>query len=458
MFYFFFNKIKYHLLLFVIFLVGFISILELEQSIFLSFILFGIVGLAIAKTLCKYAENIFIIIYSYTVLFIVLFFFIFKLEHGVPYEGGGSDSKSYEIGAELLTNSNFFKYDVEKIGEIIEMPYHNSPGYIYVVFLLAKMSNIYGEFHTMVPRLFNAFILALSLPYLFYIGKELKLDIIASLNSAIICGIFPITTLIASQTYRDIIVMAIFIFSVYFAMKFYTSAFVKKIHIYLIFFFLSVLILQFRFLNVLNVLSTIFTASLLSLFSIKIISVRKAFLFISLLIISIIVFNENLFIENLINTLDVYNQATSQGLDRSTENGLSLILFNLPPIVKQISVFFYATITPLPIFYTKFVEFNFLSIGTIIQFCYLPFLVIGFFNKLKNPIAAPMNILFIITLVGYVYGSFSFRHIVYLVPFAVVYISVGLNIRPNSNNLVIKVQFLVITLLIFLYYFIKYIV
>jgi hypothetical protein len=310
----------------------------------------------------------------------------------------------------------------------------------------------------MIPRLFNVFILAISCPFVFYIGLELGLDRKKATNSCIISGILPITSIVASQTYREVIVMSVFIFSVYFSIKYLNSNFYKKIFILFIFFFLSLIILQFRFLNVINVLSTIITSLIITSLSIKKLNYQKIFLFFILLIFIYFLFSENYLLVNLFSTLEVYNQSLIEGVDRANENGFSLILFSLPSILKELALLIYSTITPLPILYTQYIEFNYLSIGTVIQFCYMPFLFVGFYLMLDNVKAAGMNLLFLITLMGYVYGSFSFRHIVYLVPFATIYIYKGLAFMPNYNGIVLRVQLMIIIFIISMYYTLKYLI
>ena len=41
------------------------------------------------------------------------------------------------------------------------VPWHNSTGYIYLIALLNKFSQIFDGFNTMLPRLFNGFALGL---------------------------------------------------------------------------------------------------------------------------------------------------------------------------------------------------------------------------------------------------------------------------------------------------------
>jgi hypothetical protein len=88
----------------------------------------------------------------------------------------------------------------------------------------------------------------------------------------------------------------------------------------------------------------------------------------------------------------------------------------------------------------------------------MPFLFVGFYLMLDNVKAAGMNLLFLITLMGYVYGSFSFRHIVYLVPFATIYIYKGLAFMPNYNGIVLRVQLMIIIFIISMYYTLKYLI
>jgi hypothetical protein len=162
----------------------------------------------------------------------------------------------------------------------------------------------------------------------------------------------------------------------------------------------------------------------------------------------------SLFID-LLAKLDSSGTDLAEGVDRAGEGGLSLILFNLPIPLNYVGSLFYSFITPLPIIYTTDIDWNFLSFGTIYQFLFIPFIFAGIKISFRSAIMLPVFFAFLIAFVGYIFGSFTFRHITYIVPFASIYGAIGYERHKKHRKIIWQTLFILLFSLMIIYYIIK---
>lgn len=428
-------------------------------SIFVSFLLFGIIGMALSSMHGYVGIKIFSLVYSTATFFAILFYFIFQLEYGIPYGGGGSDSLVYEQHAAIVAKSIFI-YNADDIGQAIDQPYHNSKGYIYFISLLIRFSDLLGGFHTMIPRLFNACILGVSSVLVYGISRKIALSPQQSINSALVTGLFPIMIYVAVQSLRDIPILVLMLLSVYWAIDFIqTRRFLKQIVILISFLPLFLIMMELRLLSVINIGIVLGVALFVKIFSVKNFSNKYVALTIFAVLFgyTLIMSSELSLFINLLEKLDSSATDLAEGVDRAGEGGLSLFLFNLPVPFNYIGSFIYSFITPLPILYTIDFDWNFLSLGTIYQFFFIPFIFVGIKYSYRSAIMLPVFFLFLVSFGGYVFGSFTFRHIIYFVPFAAIYGLIGFEKIKNRRHFIWSIACGLLVLLLFSYYLIKFI-
>lgn len=435
-----------------IFAAGFYSF-----SIFVSFFLFGIIGIGISSIQGYVGIKIFSLIYSTATTFAILFYFIFQIQYGTPYGGGGSDSLGYEKHAEIVARSVLI-YDAEAIGQVIDQPYHNSKGYIYFISLLIRFSDLLGGFHTMIPRLFNACMLGVSSVLVYGISRKIALSSQQALNSALVTGLFPIMIYVADQSLRDIPILVLMLLSVYLSINLIqTKYFLKQLIILISFIPLFLIMMELRMLNLVNIGIVLGVALFVKLFSVKKFSNTHIFLTIitALFAYTLIMTSElSLFID-LVAKLDSSGTDLADGVDRAGEGGLSLILFNLPTPFNYFGSLFYSFITPLPILYTTDFDWNFLSVGTFYQFLFIPFVFAGIKCSYRSALMLPVFFIFLISFGGYVFGSFTFRHITYIVPFAAIYGVIGYERYKKQRWIIWPTLSFVLVFLLLVYYAIK---
>lgn len=436
-----------------IFAAGFLSF-----SIFFSFLLFGLIGIALSSVDGYIGIKIFTIVYSIATIFAIFFYFIFQLEYGIPYGGGGSDSLAYEQYAAIVAKS-IFSYDAIAIGQAIDQPYHNSKGYIYCISILIRFSDFLGGFHTMIPRLMNSAILGICSVVVFHISVNLRMTRQQALNVALVTGLFPIMIYVGVQSLRDIPIVLIMLLSVHLSILIIRSNDFLKILLYVIFFLpLLLMIKELRISNILNLILVLLSCFLVKMIKIHRISYGLIFLSImsfTLFYISISSYDIPMILD-LIERLDSSQSALSEGLDRASEGGLSLVLFNLPIPLNYIGSLFYSFITPLPIIYFQNIDFNFLSIGTIYQFLFIPFIVSGLRSNWRSGEMLPVLVIFLICFMGYVFGSFTFRHITYIVPFAAMYGVLGYDNHKGKRWHIPLIMLVLLVLILSAYLLIKF--
>lgn len=453
----FFLKYRNFFLLVSIFSILAFSIYVQSIATFVCYILFACIGLLLSFPQGRFGLKIFTIVYSISSVCAILFYFLFQFQYGSPYQGGGSDSLAYETFAAEIKNV-VHSYDSEAIGQTINEIYHNSKGYIYLISLLMRLSDLLDGYHPMIARLFNASLLGGSAVIVYSLAIKILLSSRQAFNSAMVTGLFPIMIFVGVQSLRDIPIVFLMLLSVLISTSLIKSkGFFRSFFLMLLFIPLVLVVMEFRLTNTINIGIVLFVGISVKFFSIrKISNMQIAFAVICLFGVYnfLLRYDLPLFID-LIGRLDSSQSALSEGLDRAGEGGLSLILFNLPVPFNYFGSLFYSFITPLPIIYPDNIDWNFLSVGTIYQFVFIPFIFIGLKNTWRTGLMLPLLAMFLICFGGYVFGSFTFRHITYIVPFAAIYGVIGYNKYQSQRWVIWPSMFGVLVFLIFSYYLIK---
>ncbi len=440
-----------------VFFIVLFSIINGSISTFFSFLFFGIIGIAFSCFYGRIAIKLFTFIYAFAAIASILFYYIFKIQYGIPYGSGGSDSLGYEQLAAILKGGSW-KYDSEEIGKLIDMPYHNSKGYIYLISFLMRIADYFGGFHTMMPRLLNSSMLGMCSVLVYSICNKISLSSKQAINSALVTGLFPMMVYVSIQTFRDIPIAFMLLISVSASISIIkTKAAVKRLFYTLLFAPIIIIIMELRLLNTINIALVFLVGWIVFIFSVKKLSNLHVLLFIFaiVLVYSSLSSIDLPLVIDLVGKLDSSSTDLSEGGDRASEGGLSLILFNLPIPIKIIASILYSFITPLPILYTKDLDWNFLSIGTIFQFVFIPFIFLGLKNTWRSRLMLPLLAMVLICYVGYVFGSFTFRHITYIVPFAAIYGVIGFDKYNKQRWIICQGMLGILGLLIFSYYLIK---
>lgn len=423
-------------------------------SVLIAYLVFGVIGLMLIIRGGVISVRIYFTIYNIAVFAAVILALIFISDFGVPYWEGGSDELMYEsTGLEFAGHYGLLDYG-DIAGGIVTKS-HNSVGYIYIVGLMAKLCEIFGGFDTMVPRLFNAMCLALLSTMIYIIALRLELQLKTAISAALFSGLLPLMMWVSVQTLRDII-QALFLVTLLFVCLPYSSG--KRRFSKPVMFLLSLLLvlgmMEIRkgqaFIAMIYVVYALFTTKGVMRPIQLIFWVTP----ISLFIVYIYIRFNTLFGDDVMNMMLSIDDYTDYRLNIAGE-GVSSIIFKqqLFP-VGWISRVVYALVSPLPVIYKRF-DVAWLSFGTMLHILFIPFLGIGIKNAFSEKAWRHVLILFIFIFIGMTMFTFTIRHIIQYLPFAILLSSLGFDTYRGDPKKVWFVMVIIGLLLVVIYVIVK---
>ena len=353
------------------------AITQYSLAILMAFYIFGLSGLVLVWRSGATSIRIFTIIYGIASIVAIMLSLILSNEYGVPYVGGGSDELHYERkGIEFAQHFGLFDYRTIR-GGLVRVD-HNSVGYVYLVGLLAKFSVIFGGFHTMVPRLFNAACLALLSVVVFNMGQRLRLQKHTALIAALFVGGLPLMMWVSVQTLRDIIQALLLVTLVFLWLPNHNSRWRYSLPVLLLLSGFAMLpIWEMRKAQALIFLVLAAFAIITNRHSYK--PLRFVFLSLPVFLISAYVIAQfyGYLSKNVLYNLELFELYSEYRIGDSVGGGLSSIVFETAIFpFGWIYRVLYALISPIPVSYDT-IDKAWLSIGTIIHLLFLPFLWIG---------------------------------------------------------------------------------
>ena len=413
------------------------AVIQGSLAVAVAYILFGLIGLVLVGRDGRSSIELFLLGYSIVNLFSVILYFVYMHRYGLPYFSGGSDDLEYERNARLIYNHGLF-FDSDAIKLTIGNPFHNSTGYIYVVNVLMHFGEMFGGFDTMLPKILNGAVLGLISVFVRRIGLQIQLTNYLSLIAGIWASLFPMMFYTASHSFRDILTVFLIVFTVFCTLKIKTLVKVKSIWNSLAYSIIVViciiLMLDFRFLNVIPMTLMLLSRWVYIIFPIKRFRLRHVILFIALITSFFYFANEIDIFNQGVLIIQLYSESLGSGVQSQTD-GLSILLFNLPQPLQTVARFFYALVTPLPVPSVD-VEKNILGVGTLVQFYFSVFVILGIGRMWRNPNNLPILLGFLIFFYSYMIGSFTFRHVTQWFPFAVLIGIIGYeNYKAYSNKI-----------------------
>lgn len=402
------------------------ALVQGSLAVVMAYLLFGIMGLAMVWRGGRAAVDLFSLAYGVVCFFSVLLYVLYIQRYGLPYFIGGSDDLMYDQNA-ILVAKHFFVYDAPSIGILIQEPYHNSIGYIYLVSLLVRFGEYFGGYDTMLPRIFNASMLGLTAVMVFRIARQIRLDKRLAVIAGLWVILFPMMFYSAAHVFRDTMVVLLLMCALYFALAISTAE-GKVFKLRWLFFTLPFLLLipvimEFRLLYVIPIV-----LMPLSAWAFKVLPVMRFRLWHALFLLPVIavayfMLQDWEIIFRAVLQVDSYADSLAAG-SRSSEDGLSMKLFSLPEPMQTVARLGYAVITPLPIIYSD-IELNILSVGTLVQVYFSSFVILGIKKMIRDVKMMPLLLGFGIVFYSYFMGTFTFRHITQWFPFAVLIGMVG---------------------------------
>lgn len=361
--------------------------------------------------------------FVYGNLIVVCLYEYYKSKYGVdfPYYLGGSDDLHYEMNA-LIYAQEYKIRDYFMIKGDLLPQWHNSPGYIYIVALQAKLANVIGEYNTLIPRIYNIFFLALTSIISYKFSRE-RLQLSEKSSQLVMIAIFsvPLMVYFSSHIYRDIIVTTLFVHIFYLLTA-------RKITLFIaIAIGVELAILsQLRFLS----FALMFVFVAIGVFD----NLKNKALKISLILLVFLLLIYLSITFNILDLLSYYNSGYTEYRLNLTD-GMAQKIFSLPLGLSVIPRLLYLSVIPVPNFSLDFVRI-FLSVGTTIQMFFIPFMVAASYRILKsaNKNAKKVLVVFTVLYFGLAMTSFAERQLLMLYPFAIFILVYGW----EKNGFIIK--------------------
>ncbi len=402
--------------------VAIFSVVFQTAAVMIAFIVFGLLGLLFAHRAGKYACYLFVFVYCLNALIALAIYLIYLNHYGTPYYYGGSDDLNYEQWAQQVAQQ-LSVWDYASIRDGIVSKYHNSVGYIYFVSLLYRLGELWGGFHTMLPRLFNGMTLGLMAVLVFIIAKRNQLSRKIAASAALFVGLLPIMTFNAAHTFRDTLVSFLTLWVIFQWDKLLVGVSGQK---YYQSWLWTIVIAGLMWeLRQPQAAALLILGLLFDLFLVQRIETSgrsRRFLHIIAIGGLAVIGLWRIGLDWVLNWVDSYAQIYTD-YRLGVASGLSNIIFSTPLPISIILRVFYGLIVPLPFVGTRFEEL-YQGTGTLVHLFFLPFLILGF----RKPFYSPSKGLWVLSfLLFYSMNlvTFTSRHIVVYLPYAALIVGWG---------------------------------
>lgn len=399
------------------------SVIEFAPAILVSYLVFGIIGFFFSLRIDHKAIPIFLIVYGFACFFSVVLYIDFLHIYGVPYVGGGSDELYYEeLGRNFANNYSIFEYGAIKEHFI---PSWDNSGYVYLIGLLTKFGQLFGGEHTMVPRLFNAGCLGLLSVIVYTLGERLCLKRKTAIFAALYTGCLPLMMWITLQTLRDTLLATLLVTVVFVWVP--NSLGILRYSLFkssVITSLIAAVVFELRPGQAVVALLLFFVGAMTAFYSRKrIIWTLWILIIIAIVSYYYIIFSVdlNVFIDNMSFAQTVY---AKHQIESSSGTGLSKMVFETQPPLSYIFRTAFALISPFPVLSSQFYTL-WLSLGTLIQILFIPFLFKGLFVAIRKPNWWIVICAFVLLFIGMSFFTFTIRHMAQYMPFAILITAIG---------------------------------
>ena len=290
---------------------------------------------------------------------------------------------------------------------------HNSIGYVYLNVILRYVGDAFGGYHTLIPRFLNIYFLLLTAHYTSKVSKILWNNKRITHLTKFSLFLFPIMLFNSVHIFRDTLVSLIIVYCVYGYLK------NKKNIIFILFSFILFLILFY--LRKANCILLIITCLIL-IFNEKDLKNKLPFftvLFGFIFVIVIILYGDTIFSQ-----INKYSEMNSERF-----KGLGGKFFSLPiyfGFIPRITFLIFVPAIGIHTFHQAF-----LSISTIAQIVFFPFLIFALFNP---KIDLRLKLIFLLYFLGVALSTATFRHVMMYLPFSIILVIYQINVSKVFLN------------------------
>jgi hypothetical protein len=336
------------------------------------------------------ALRIFTIIFFVSTSISCFIYLYYQKIYGIPYESGGTDDARLDMIARAVQSSSINSYDeavkvVSQSGITSWQLYGNYA--ILIGFIQKSIQWIGLRPHTMIPRIFNGLILAMSSVLLFKITKYCTKSRETTNIAAYFYGLLPSILFVSAHVYRDILVgfgIIAVLYGYLGLMNYNSHKSDKTLHVHYIWpvciFLLGIAIVSSLRTGMVPII--FICLGLATILQIKTPWLR-GLIVLFLFCIVVVAIDYGPFAYIYANGMDFFNYYTQYRLGGSAEDGISRIIYSLPFGFSIPLRLLYASISPVP-FPSGIASEDFRRVGTIVWYLSLPFLVTGISGQKKE--------------------------------------------------------------------------
>jgi hypothetical protein len=405
------------------------SLAEGSLPVIMAFLTFGALGMLCSRLIDAMSQRVFAIVYGSASIAAVALYLYYQQLYGVPYLLGGSDELHYEdVGEVFARTLGLFDY-IGIRGNLVPV-WHNSVGYIYVVGVLYKFALLFGDVHTMVPRLFNSAMLGFTAVGIYRIGTKLELQPRHAIAAGLFAGCLPLMAYVSIQTLRDIMVTTLLVTVVcaWTSGPNHKLAIPKAVALSLLIVallidlrraqaFIAVLIAGIGFLS-----TDIGRRPIVWVLTFGLGLVAAAGVY---LLLADVISTDLLF---FLGQSDYYNDYRVDEVG----GGLSAVVFTTPPPLGWVLRTAYALASPFPEMSLE-LDKLWLNAGTITHLMFVPFLFAGIAAAVRRRVWWTVLGAMVLLFIGMAMFTFQGRHIAQYLPFAVLLTTLGYERYPRQR-------------------------
>lgn len=378
-----------------------------------------------------------IIIYIVAMSFIVVVYFGYISQYGVPYNMPGLDD---------LYNDNYAKYCLTSgyytINDMLKdqvFVYHNSKGFILFISYLMRVSNLLFGYNSIILRMINiTALIVMGLLMFNYSMKKNKFSFGKNIWIVYLITLYPNALYISSHVYRDTLCALLIVICFYIWDGFFKKIFYNKLLIIMSTFLIMYISYWFRSISILYLIIAIMVNLFMSDNSIKV-NTKKitGFMIGTIILIVVISFTNNNILETQSLYITKYTETIMNG--NSGTNSLSLLVYSyalfpygiiLRAIYYLCSPFVLLDLVRVFHYFDNITIFlnAFVTSGTIALMIYIPFLVKNISRQNK------VTIMFEVIFISIISTTMGFRHVILVYPFMFYSIITQYNLTSKKNT------------------------
>ncbi len=424
------KKVKFHIAI-ISLIISFIVII-LTTSKFSPIVLLMISSYFLYRTTKNDISDT-LLLFSIGTVAVLFFYHYWNIVYGLPYfQGIQSDDWQFD---QYWSNNFIESYGINilKIPEHLNSLesglgfLHNSKGYVALIIILRYFSSFLDGYHTLLPRIFNIFILALTSFYSSQIASFYTKSEKVKRWTLYSVFFFPVMLFNSVHVFRDTIVSFLLVY-IFYHLLVRKKTFINYIKL------LPLLAVLFFF-RTSTFFISIFMILLLS-FDLK--SIIKQGILIALIFAAITYFFMYDYLLILLSQAERYSSINAERM-----GNIGSKIFELPLTIGIIPRLIFILFSPVP----NFGSFHqlYISLSAILQVIFFPFLFWGIFSK---QIDNRITYTFLLFFLGVAITTATFRHVMMFIPFGVIIIILSLYkriVRFKTYKYILSLFVLIIT-------------